>query len=82
MGPSPPCAPAGLSPLPLVTGQDAELAAIQRILSGDQYMTVYKAIKPEAEAAAEMAVQLLRGETVVAEDEVNGIPSVLLEPSR
>ena len=34
------------------TGQDAELAAIQRILAGEQYMTVYKAIKPEAEAAA------------------------------
>src|SRR5829696_7673245 len=36
------------------TGQDAELAAIQRILAGEQYMTVYKAIKPEAEAAAEL----------------------------
>ena len=36
-------------PLPPVTGQDAELAAIQRILSGEQAMTVYKAIKPEAE---------------------------------
>ena len=34
------------------TGQDAELAAIQRILAGEQYMTVYKAIKPEAEQAA------------------------------
>ena len=40
-----------------VTGQDAELAAIQRILIGEQYMTVYKAIKPEAEAAAELAVR-------------------------
>src|SRR3954462_712143 len=38
------------------TGQDAELAAIQRILAGDQYMTVYKAIIPEAEAAAQLAV--------------------------
>ena len=40
------------------TGQDAELAAIQRILLGEQYMTVYKAIKPEAEGAAELAVAL------------------------
>src|SRR5947209_12693306 len=40
---------AGVNPLPPVTGQDAELAAIQRILTGEQYMTVYKAIKPEAE---------------------------------
>ena len=45
------------------TGQDAELAAIQRILIGEQYMTVYKAIKPEAEQAAELAVPLAKGET-------------------
>ena len=44
------------------TGQDAELAAIQRILAGEQFMTVYKAIKPEAEAAAELAVALAQGE--------------------
>ena len=69
------------------TGQDAELAAIQRILSGEQYMTVYKAIKPEAEAAAELAVALVRGEdppSGLVEDEVdNGqkqVPSVLLTP--
>jgi D-xylose transport system substrate-binding protein len=70
-----------------VTGQDAELAAIQRILIGEQYMTVYKAIRPEAEAAAELAVALLRGEEPPADlvnDQVpNGmkdVPSVLLEP--
>jgi D-xylose transport system substrate-binding protein len=69
------------------TGQDAELAAIQRILTGEQYMTVYKAIKPEAEAAAELAVALVRGEEPPAglvNDQVpNGmkdVPSVLLEP--
>jgi D-xylose transport system substrate-binding protein len=70
-----------------VTGQDAELAAIQRILIGEQYMTVYKAIKPEAEAAAELAVALVRGEEPPA-NLVNGetdngmkqVPSVLLEP--
>jgi D-xylose transport system substrate-binding protein len=69
------------------TGQDAELAAIQRILTGEQYMTVYKAIKPEAEAAAELAVALVRGEEPPA-DLINGetdngmkaVPSVLLEP--
>ena len=43
------------------TGQDAELAAIQRILADEQYMTVYKAIKPEAETAAEIAVELVQG---------------------
>ncbi len=52
---------AAISPLPPVTGQDAELAAIQRILAGEQFMTVYKAIRPEAEAAAELAYGLLTG---------------------
>lgn len=47
-----------------VTGQDAELAAIQRILAGDQYMTVYKPIKPLAEKAAEWAVALANGDEV------------------
>jgi D-xylose transport system substrate-binding protein len=67
------------------TGQDAELAAIQRILIGEQYMTVYKAIKPEAEQAAELAVALAKGETPPeAKDKVdNGmeqVPSILLTP--
>jgi D-xylose transport system substrate-binding protein len=67
------------------TGQDAELAAIQRILIGEQYMTVYKAIKAEAEAAAELAVSLAKGETPSGvEDKIdNGtkeVPSILLTP--
>ena len=79
---------AGLKPLPPVTGQDAELAAIQRILIGEQYMTVYKAIKPEAEGAAELAVDLVNG-TSVPSSMTNGktvnngakdVPSVLLTP--
>ncbi|ABX06972.1 MAG TPA: ABC transporter substrate-binding protein [Herpetosiphon sp.] len=75
----------GLSPLPPVTGQDAELAAIQRILAGDQYMTVYKAIKPQAEAAAELAFALLEGKTSdKATSKVNNgkidVPSILLTP--
>ena len=78
---------AGVTPLPPVTGQDAELAAIQRILAGEQYMTVYKAIKPEAEAAAELAYALLQGKQPDA-SKVNGkvangkidVPSILLTP--
>ena len=79
---------AGLDPLPPVTGQDAELAGIQRILVGEQYMTVYKAIKPEAEAAAQLAYDLLTNMTVPADMTAgkvvnNGtidVPSVLLTP--
>jgi D-xylose transport system substrate-binding protein len=78
---------AGVKPLPPVTGQDAELAAIQRIVSGDQYMTVYKAIKPEAEQAAELAYDLATGKTVpssmVTGTVNNGaanVKSVLLTP--
>jgi D-xylose transport system substrate-binding protein len=48
------------------TGQDAELPAIQRILIGDQFMTVYKPIKPLADNAAEIAVKIAKGEDVPA----------------
>ena len=79
---------AGLKPLPPITGQDAELAAIQRIVAGEQTMTVYKAIKAEAEAAAQLAYDLAFGVAVPA-SMTNGkivnngkadIPSVLLTP--
>ncbi|MYV52848.1 substrate-binding domain-containing protein [Streptomyces sp. SID3212] len=73
-------------PLPPVTGQDAELAAVQRIVVGDQYMTVYKPFAPEADAAAEMALTLGRGQKLgkKAPDRVNSpttedIPAVLLD---
>ena len=69
------------------TGQDAELAAIQRILNGEQDMTVYKAIKPEAQVAARIAVNLINGEKpssrLVKDTVDNGkkeVPSVLLTP--
>jgi D-xylose transport system substrate-binding protein len=68
------------------TGQDAELAGIQRIVVGDQYMTVFKAYTPEATQAAQLAVALLRGETssdLVNRQIDNGmkeVPSVILTP--
>ncbi|MER7817571.1 substrate-binding domain-containing protein [Streptomyces sp. NPDC096153] len=75
---------AGVKPLPPVTGQDADLSAIRRIVKGEQYMTVYKSFEAEAEAAAEMAVALGRGEKLddVAKDRVSNdtdedIPAVL-----
>ncbi|WP_164555666.1 MULTISPECIES: sugar ABC transporter substrate-binding protein [unclassified Streptomyces] len=47
---------AGVTDLPPVTGQDADLAAVQRIVAGRQYMTVYKSFLLEATGAADMAV--------------------------
>jgi D-xylose transport system substrate-binding protein len=44
-----------------VTGQDASIAGLQAILAGDQCMTVYKAIKKEADAASALAIALING---------------------
>ncbi|MFD6967809.1 sugar ABC transporter substrate-binding protein [Streptomyces sp. NPDC059979] len=76
---------AGVTPLPPVTGQDAELAGVQRIVAGEQFMSVYKPYAPEAEAAAKMAVALAKGEklegvtTSTVDSPTNkGVPSVLI----
>ena len=71
---------ANVTPWPLVTGQDAELSAIQRIVAGEQYMTVYKAIRFQAEKAAEVAVALARGESVTGDVDFKGTPATLFEP--
>jgi D-xylose transport system substrate-binding protein len=63
-----------------LTGQDASLAGVQSILAGDQFMTVYKAIKPEAEKAAQLAVDLANGKKPAAPTTVSGVPSFLLVP--
>jgi D-xylose transport system substrate-binding protein len=73
-----------------VTGQDATDEGLQRVLLGTQCVTVYKAIKAEADAAAELAVLLANGDTEGAdalatgsvEDTESGeqVKSVLLEP--
>ncbi|NEY33077.1 substrate-binding domain-containing protein [Streptomyces sp. PRKS01-65] len=75
---------AGIADIP-VTGQDAELAGVQRIVAGEQYMSVYKPYAPEAEAAAEMAVALAKGESLdaIAKEKVSSasakdVPSVLV----
>ena len=69
------------------TGQDAELAGIQRIILGEQYMTVYKAISQEASSAAVLAVALGSKQAPPASltmTNVNNgtkdVPSVLLVP--
>jgi D-xylose transport system substrate-binding protein len=77
---------AGFTTLPPVIGQDADIAGIQRILAGEQYMTVYKAIKPEATIAAEMAIAAATGDeyrgkpTQTVSNGSVDVPSVLLEP--
>ena len=76
---------AGIDPKTKPTvGQDAEVAAIQRILAGEQYATIYKAIQPQAEKAAELACGLYKGEKPAADAKVNNgtidVPSVLLTP--
>lgn len=69
----------------LVTGQDADLAACQRIVAGTQTMTVYKPIKLLAHKAAEIALKMARKEAVPEATRTthNGrkdVPSILLEP--
>jgi D-xylose transport system substrate-binding protein len=55
---------AGVTKLPPITGQDAELAGVQRILTDEQYMSVYKSYPQEAEAAAQMAVARVQGKDI------------------
>ncbi|MEV5280562.1 sugar ABC transporter substrate-binding protein [Streptomyces sp. NPDC051994] len=76
---------AGLSKLPPVTGQDAELAGVQRIITGEQYMSVYKSYPQEDAIAAEMAVKLAKGQdlgslapTKVDSPTTKGVPSSIV----
>jgi D-xylose transport system substrate-binding protein len=54
-----------------VTGQDATLQGIQNIVNGDQCITVYKAIKKEADAAAKIAIDLINGKTPSVSDKID-----------
>jgi D-xylose transport system substrate-binding protein len=70
----------GVKPLPPVTGQDAELAGIQRVVSGDQGMTVYKPVTPQATDAANAAVALANGKKPASKTVVSGVPATILTP--
>jgi D-xylose transport system substrate-binding protein len=72
---------AGVSPVPPVTGNDATTAALQLIISGDQYNTISKPSEIVAAAAAQVAVQLLSGETPKAEMMLYDTPSMLFTPA-
>jgi D-xylose transport system substrate-binding protein len=69
-----------------VTGQDATVQGLQNILAGDQCMTVYKAVKKEADAAADLAISLAKGTKKSLPGKVTDptskkdVPSVLLDP--
>lgn len=79
---------AKLKTMPPVTGGDTELSAVQRIVAGDQYMTVYRPVRQEAEAAATIAYDLAYGVAVSASLTAgntlnNGaaeVPAVLVQP--
>ncbi len=73
-----------------VTGQDATDEGLQRVLLGTQYVTVYKAIKKEADAASALAIKIIQGDKAGADALATGkvkdtktgadVPSVLLDP--
>ncbi|MET7569550.1 substrate-binding domain-containing protein [Streptomyces sp. NPDC005492] len=78
---------AGATTIPPVTGQDANLDAVQRVVSGEQYMTVYKSFLDEATYAAKMAVAEVQGQDIefdaLTRDKVDSptqkdIPSMLV----
>ncbi|MGA5327184.1 sugar ABC transporter substrate-binding protein [Streptomyces griseoincarnatus] len=78
---------AGLSELPPVTGQDADLEAVRRVVSGTQYITVYKSFLLEATGAADMAVAKVQDRAIqfdaLAQDVVDSrsqkdIPAMLV----
>lgn len=68
----------------LVTGQDAQKDAVQRIVRGTQTMTIYKPIQPLAFSAVDAAIKLARKEPVEAPDRINNgkvdVPAILHQP--
>jgi D-xylose transport system substrate-binding protein len=75
---------AGLAGKVLVTGQDAQKDAVQRIVRGTQTMTVYKPIQPLAFGAVDAAMKLAKGEPVATTETINNgtkdVPAILVAP--
>ncbi|TQN33329.1 putative multiple sugar transport system substrate-binding protein [Haloactinospora alba] len=73
-------------PLPVITGQDAEVASVKSIIAGEQTQTVFKDTRELAEVAAGMADAVVQGEEPEVNDTEsydNGervVPAHLLEP--
>ncbi|MCF1473515.1 MULTISPECIES: sugar ABC transporter substrate-binding protein [Rhizobium/Agrobacterium group] len=72
---------AGVNPVPPVTGNDATIAALQLIISGDQYNTISKPSEIVAAAAAKVTVQFLKGEKPEAKTTLYDTPSQLFIPA-
>jgi D-xylose transport system substrate-binding protein len=74
----------GLAGKVLVSGQDANLDAVRRIVKGTQAMTVYKPLSPLARGAAQAAVQMAKGEKVEGTSTVNNgtkeVQAILFNP--
>lgn len=68
-------------PVPPVTGNDAELAAVQRVIAGEQYNTISKPIKIVAEASAGVAYAFIKGTPPIAQDLLFDTPSQLFVPT-
>ncbi|MFF9772735.1 multiple monosaccharide ABC transporter substrate-binding protein [Streptomyces sp. NPDC013978] len=74
------------NPLPVITGQDAELASVKSIIAGEQSQTIYKDLRQLAERAAEMADDILNGDTPELNNRraykngVKAVPAYLLQP--
>jgi D-xylose transport system substrate-binding protein len=66
--------------LPPITGQDASIPGIQRVLAGTQAMTIYKPIPIEANTAAETAVKLVNGDDVTDTTDYQGVKSFIFDP--
>jgi D-xylose transport system substrate-binding protein len=75
---------AGLAGKVLVTGQDAQKDAVQRIVKGTQTMTIYKPIQPLAFSAVDAAIKLAKHEPVSTTDKINNgkkdVPAILIPP--
>ena len=75
---------AGLAGKVLVTGQDAQKDAMQRIVKGTQTMTIYKPIKPLADNAVDAAMKLAQKQPVATTDKINNgkkdVPAILIAP--
>ena len=63
-----------------VTGQDAELSAVQRIVQGTQAMTVFKDTRQLARVAIDAAIRLANQEALEINDTVVSVSSILLTP--